>query len=666
MDTPSPRLSPAPSPDQLIRWVPHSLLVHIGHFEFGRVDFYKRRIKWDRVRDFALVFMGAEAEYFAANLGTKKSKDVKEMYSEADARVTELLRRTHQNRNGVFVRLSAEDRDILTELRKYGQLRIQTVRLYRDAVAQLHDAPLDYECFSRRVHGIMESMLGYLQHPEALILRSNAEFELTALHLLLKGLTHIARFEARDALHSLMRARTVLGNWSECQRISRERHAAADARAPTSTLPGDASEGSWTSNVQQSLAQLFAAFGAPGPPTPAVEPPEERTLPVPIAEDPGIHSPLAVSPPGTSFIPSINTRLSPAASAARAKGDLDPHPKMAVDNKLFEWLVGAVNRATAKYSFVFQDVLLASRLRLFPKDRYQWADNRGCLPMDLLGPPPSELRRPFRPGGSTASSGARPVGPSAATVAALQSRVEVVHPLSLAHYQMDPIKRMIEFVKGHPGCVVAVLLDTGKLEHFSPLGGFFQSPFGEMAADASPPVSLAPSSPLSDSEPVDFSAVGFAPGDAVHADCCHVTLCQKATKDQDSCVKPDSPVKGVDAFRIIAQHPRGGPTDLAQDPGLKATVVSLILDSREVLSKEIAPHVGRVLQIPPASTDRVPYVVYLSQLDQATYACILSEKAKDRGKSVLAYATRLTETLRDSNQMGYLVTPKFDYEKNLI
>lgn len=25
-----------------------------------------------------------------------------------------------------------------------------------------------------------------------------------------------------------------------------------------------------------------------------------------------------------------------------------------------------------------------------------------------------------------------------------------------------------------------------------------------------------------------------------------------------------SPVKGVDAFRIIAQHPRGGPTDLAQ------------------------------------------------------------------------------------------------------
>jgi len=157
MDTPSPRLSPAPSPDQLIRWVPHSLLVHIGHFEFGRVDFYKRRIKWDRVRDFALVFMGAEAEYFAANLGTKKSKDVKEMYSEADARVTELLRRTHQNRNGVFVRLSAEDRDILTELRKYGQLRIQTVRLYRDAVAQLHDAPRDYECFSRRDGGSLNN-----------------------------------------------------------------------------------------------------------------------------------------------------------------------------------------------------------------------------------------------------------------------------------------------------------------------------------------------------------------------------------------------------------------------------------------------------------------------------------------------------------------------------
>lgn len=36
-------------------------------------------------------------------------------------------------------------------------------------------------------------------------------------------------------------------------------------------------------------------------------------------------------------------------------------------------------------------------------------------------------------------------------------------------------------------------------------------------------------------------------------------------------------------------------------------------------------------------------------------ACIVSEKAKERGKNVLQFMSRLTDSLRDSNQLGYLV-----------
>eukprot|EP00668_Euglena_longa_P014857 GGOE01018890.1.p1 GENE.GGOE01018890.1~~GGOE01018890.1.p1 ORF type:complete len:673 (+),score=185.00 GGOE01018890.1:51-2069(+) len=663
------------------RWLPQSFIADLGHFEFGRTDVYKRRIKWDKLREFCLLLMSAESDYFAANLGTKKTaKDVRAAYGDADVKVTGLLRRSQPDRSGAAFRLTADERDILAQLRKYVQLRQQTVQVYRDAVAYLHDGPLDYADVSLRVQSIMINMLGYLQHADLSVLRLNAEYELTTLYLLFEALGHIAKFQARDAIQHLCRARCVLANWKAFQRQSRAQLRGVDGAEDAASPPLSFWERAFHS--QRPLQALFS-FGS----NPVFVPErsqtvpeatfEDRSYPIQIGEDSN-HTPpsLAVSPPYVSFKPSaipVIQPLSALAPAAKAGPDVDS--KMDLDNKLFEWLCGSVSRAFAKYTFIFQEVLLDSRLRLYPKDRYQWTDNKGCAPLDLLGPLPAELKRPFRtvPATSptTSTTAPRHHGTSPATIAALQSKVDASRPsLSLTDGQMGPVKRMVEFSRANPGCTLVLLIDTSSLEGFSPTGGFLHywaaqeadTPVHESADDPSPAVTAE-----HDSAQPTSTAPEVRSGVTVHADCCQVKVCQREMEARSCMTRlaPEAP-HGVDAFHVIVQHPHSGPIDVAADPGLKATVVALILNSQAHLAKEAAPHRGSVLHVPPAGVDRIPFSFYLSQLDQATYACIVSEKAKERGKNVPQFLSRLTDSLRDSNQLGYLVTPRFDYDMNLI
>eukprot|EP00667_Euglena_gracilis_P004912 EG_transcript_4940 len=647
------------------RWLPPTYLADLGHFEFNRADSYKRRIKWDKMREFCLLLMAAESDYFAANLGTKKtSKDVRAAYGDVDAKLTELLRRPTPDRAATAIRLPAEERDVLTQVRKYAQLRQQVVQVYRDAVISLHDGPLDYGELSLRVQAMMTSMLGYLQHPEVNVLRLNVEYELTALFLLMEALGHIAKFQARDAIQHLCRARCVLANWKAFQRQSRAQfHGGAEAAAEEAGPPSFWERAFRTQRPLQALLASFGSHPASATSERSLAMPEmsceDRSYPIQIGEDSNTPPSFAVSPPYISFIPSASSTMPPASQPA--KPDLDG--KMDLDNKLFEWLCGAVARGFAKYTFVFQDVLLESRLRLYPKDKYQWVDNKGCAPLDLLGPPGAELKRPFKTAPAVSPT-SRPPGTSAATITALQNKVDSTRTLSLADSQMGPIKRMVEFLRANPGCTLVLLVDTGNIECFSPSGGFLHCAVAQEGDRAEPGGEASlPAAEPNPSEP----AIEPRSTVAVHVDCCQVRVCQREVEGRVSSnrLAPDAP-HGVDAFHVVWQHPRGGTVDVVGDQGLKATVVALILNSQEFLAREAAPHQGSVLHVPPAGVDRIPYSFYISQLDQVTYACIVSEKAKERGKNVLQFMSRLTDSLRDSNQLGYLVTPRFDYDMNLI
>ena len=669
----------APNSPETPLLVPRAYLHDLSHFDFARLDAYKRRIRYDRLRDFVGYLSIAETEYFSANLGTKKSRDVLLSYSEVENRAKDILLGTvHHDRKGATWVLGPDERDMIAQLRKYVQMRQQIVQFYRESVQKLQEGPLDYHERASYLRGIINNMLGYLQHADLNTLKQNAEFELTALRLLFEGLHSISQFQPRDAIHSLCRARTVLSNWRTMQNETRGHGPPSDIVAPDTGGMGAFWERAKSQPV--SLQYIWTSFGsssANSTPSPMLDFSsfsEDRILNLPVG-DVSPEAPRSLSPPSVPFEPSVSDTLS-AVTCPKGRGDVENDSKMDTGNKFFEWLSGAINRALTKYTFVFQEVLLETRLRLYPKDKYAWPDTKGGFQLDLLGPAVAELRKAFRtPPGRVVSAPPGQPPPSQSlmsTIAGLQSKVEVTKAASINDSQMDPIKKMVEFCKANPGCTLTVLLDTSKLATFS-------ASSCDVAEDEQPSSPHLPDAPSA----VDAERASEPP-EVLHSCCSQVAFCAHSAQRPKS---PDTPLlsvfpqhSGIDAFQLIIQFPRNVSNasqslNFAQNPNLKATVVSLIVANEIYLAKEAAPHEWQVLHVPPKEqkrTDSGPdralntYSYYISQLDRKMYACIISEKAKEKGKNIIQFIKLLTKSLRDSNQMGYLVTPKFDYEKNLI